>query len=485
MMSDKKKLIFFSHVCNSQNITGAEKLLLFLARTLSPYFDCTIIMPQVGRLTQLAAEAGIRTVIRDFLLMYGMINPYEGLIRDIEDNALSPGCKEAITLLQDERPDYVFVNTCVNVIPAIAAKSLAIPVIWHITEVLTDTAYIQHAINTINRYSDLIICISNSAISPFLGYGIEEKLTLIYPSWNHDELNPSEWQRFRHQKRMKWGVSSNEKLLGYISSFLTPEKGADHFINAATLIGATYPEARFVIIGGEIDKGFTSKLRRLVTSSKVRHRFIFVDHEQNVEAAYCAMDIVIIPGLVREGFGLTALEAMVFGKPVVAYASGGLEEILTTVGSGYYLAPTGNVMELAHKVTGLLETPGLAEQVGKHNHRGAIAHFGMEVHRERVRDLVHRIWGLSGSLVQLPLSPVPGPDMLQSSTAPVDSILASPVNLPASQPQKRARHKRRSTPGIRRKRRRTRAESRSRRKTTKRSSQRPTRRKSSRRRRGR
>ncbi|WMT43588.1 glycosyltransferase family 4 protein [Paenibacillus sp. D2_2] len=119
--------------------------------------------------------------------------------------------------------------------------------------------------------------------------------------------------------------------------------------------------------------------------------FIFVDHEQNVEAAYCAMDIVIIPGLVREGFGLTALEAMVFGKPVVAYASGGLEEILTSVGSGYYLVTTGNVMELAQKTRELLETPGLEEQVGRHNHYGAITHFGMESYSERMQDMVSRI----------------------------------------------------------------------------------------------
>ncbi|WMT40195.1 hypothetical protein RE628_23425 [Paenibacillus sp. D2_2] len=242
-------------MCNSRNITGAEKLLLFLARTFSSHFDCTIVMPLDGRLTQLAAEAGIRTVIHEFPLQYGMFAPYEGLIRDIEAYALSPGCKEAITLLQDERPDYVFVNTCVNVIPAIAAKSLAIPVIWHITEVITNTAYIQHTINTIDRYSDLIICISNSAMSPFLGYQMDNKLVLFYPSWNHEELNLSEWQSLRQQKRMKWGISENEKLIGYISSFLTPEKGADHFIGAATLIGEAHPEARFVIIGERSIKG--------------------------------------------------------------------------------------------------------------------------------------------------------------------------------------------------------------------------------------
>lgn len=478
-MSDKKKLMLFSHVCNSRNITGAEKLLLFLARTFSSYFDCTIVMPGEGRLTQLANEAGIRTIIHEFPLMYGIFTPYEGLIQDIQAYIQSPGCREAITLLQDERPDYVFVNTCVNAIPAIAAKSLAIPVIWHITEVIIDTAYIQHAINTIDQYSDLIICISNSAMTPFLPYRIEHKLALLYPSWNHDDLNSSEWQSWRWQKRMKWGISANEKLIGYISSFLTPEKGADHFIRAATLIGAVHPETRFVIIGGELDKEFFRKLRHLVTYSGIKNRFLFVDHEQNIEAAYCAMDIVIIPGLIREGFGLTAMEAMIFGKPVVAYASGGLEEILTSVGSGCFLAPPGNEAELVHKARQLLETPDLAEQVGRNNQYGAVAVFGRGAHDERVQEIIGRIQGLSRNPIPLPLSSVPTSTVPQSAVAPVESAVSPSVG----RTQGKVGYKHRSVSGRRRKRK-AGAKSRSRRKTAKRSSQRSTRRKSSRRRRG-
>lgn len=477
-MSDKKKLMLFSHVCNSRNITGAEKLLLFLARTFSPFFECTIVMPGEGRLTQLANEAGIRTIIRDFPLMYGIFTPYEGLIQDIQAYIQSPGCREAVTLLQDERPDYVFVNTCVNAMPAIAAKSLAIPVIWHITEVIIDTAYIQHAINTIDQYSDLIICISNSAMTPFLRYRIEHKLALLYPSWNHDDLNSSEWQSWRWQKRMKWGISANEKLIGYISSFLTPEKGADHFIRAAALIGAAHPETRFVIIGGELDKEFIRKLRRLVTYSGIKDRFLFVDHEQNIEAAYCAMDIVVIPGLVREGFGLTALEAMIFGKPVVAYASGGLEEILTAVGSGYYLVPPGNVAELVHKARQLLEMPDLAEQVGRNNQYGAIAHFGREAYSERVQEIIHRVQVLSRTPASLPPSSVPTSTVPQNVVAPAESA----VNPSVSRTQGKVGYKRRSVSGRRKGR--AGAKSRSRRKTAKRSSQRSTRRKSPRRRRG-
>lgn len=448
-MSDKKKLMLFSHVSNIRNITGAEKLLLFLARTFSSYFDCTIVAPNEGRLTQLATDAGIRTIIREFPLLYGMFTPYEGLPRDVEAYVLSPECKEAIALLEAERPDYVFVNTCVNVIPAVAAKSLAIPVIWHITEVISADAFLQHAIHTIDRYSDLIICISTSAMSPFRSYLAESKLVLFYPSWNHEEFRPAEWQSFRQEKRKKWGVPEQAKLIGYISSFLTPEKGADHFIKAATIIGAGHPEARFVIIGGEINKGFARKLRRLVTYSAMKQRFIFVDHELNIEAAYCAMDIVVIPGLVREGFGLTALEALIFGKPVVAYASGGLEEILMAVGSGRYLVPTGNMGELAARVRELLDNPGVAEQVGRDNHDGAMARFGAGAYGERVQHIVRQIRDLTEKLVHLPMPLVshatPSQDISAAMAQDEANAAKSPVK--GSRPRRRRSGRRRSVKG--------------------------------------
>ncbi|WP_277815778.1 glycosyltransferase, partial [Paenibacillus sp. DMB5] len=78
----------------------------------------------------------------------------------------------------------------------------------------------------------------------------------------------------------------------------------------------------------------------------------------------------------REGFGMTALEGMAFGKPVVAYDSGGLCEAAAGCGCGDLLAPAADIGALAARVNGLLAEPGLAAATGSQA-RG--------VHRRRLR----------------------------------------------------------------------------------------------------
>lgn len=422
-MSSAKKLLLFSHVCNKKNITGAEKLLLFLAMKLSAYYQCVIVVPKEGALSRLAAQSGIRTIVHHIPLLYGMCQPHEGLAEQAEGLSRNASFVETSRLLSHERPDYVLVNTSVHVIPAMAAKALSIPVIWHITEVITNNEYAGDSVKIIDQYSDRIICISESTAAP-LRRGVVGKLSLLYPSWAWKDFNPDLWPQLRKQQRLEWKVGATEKLIGYISSYLTAEKGPDHFIEAALEIAGRHEESRFVLIGTKNNDSFYGNLRRRVSESAYAERFIFIDYVANVESAFSAMDVVIVPSLKDEGFGLTAMEAMILGKPVVAYASGGLEEILSLTGNQSYLASTGNYYELAAKTSAILEQPGGMESIGGHNRIQIEACFGPGAYEANLQAVL-------GQINSLPVSSIPA--------------LATPVPHPAAskiKPKKRRRAKR-------------------------------------------
>lgn len=401
-MSDKKKLLLFSHVCNSRNVTGAEKLLLFSARKLSAYYDCTIVVPRQGSLSVLANRYGIRTLLCDNSLLYGMCSPHSGLSGEFHAIAWSDSVQRTIGLLQEEQPDAVLVNTSVNVSPAIAAKQLGIPVIWQITEVIASNEFTAEAVNLIDRYSDLIVGISESALLPFFGTQAMHKTVLLYPSWNPEDIHPELWPTQRWHRRAQWKIKPSEVLVGYISSYLIPEKGADHFIGAALNLVHRFPAAKFVIIGAEVQPEYYRSLKRAVQGSPHSQRFIFVSMENHVESAFSAMDIVVVPGILPEGFGLTALEAMIFGKPVVAYASGGLREILESTGSGAYLVPTGDSVGLAEKCAELLSSMEMSRSVGERNRAQVEVVFGPAAYELRLQGLIQRMQGLSGVAVPLP-----------------------------------------------------------------------------------
>src|SRR5690606_22637136 len=77
-----------------------------------------------------------------------------------------------------------------------------------------------------------------------------------------------------------------------------------------------------------------------------------------------AATLVVIPSR-EEGFGMTALEAAVMARPVVAAAVGGLPEALAHGAHGL-LVPPERVDALADAISTLLEHPDRARALGEH-----------------------------------------------------------------------------------------------------------------------
>lgn len=100
------------------------------------------------------------------------------------------------------------------------------------------------------------------------------------------------------------------------------------------------------------------------------------------------MDITVIPSLINEGFGMTAMEAMIFGKPVVAYASGGLQEILNGTGNGDYLVTAGDIAGLSAKISGLLASPDTIAAVGQANRIRVEEVFGPAAYMGRFHEFL-------------------------------------------------------------------------------------------------
>ncbi|WP_313641156.1 glycosyltransferase family 4 protein, partial [Paenibacillus sp.] len=213
------------------------------------------------------------------------------------------------------------------------------------------------------------------------------------PSWNDNEMMFEAWSKLRGERRRELRVRPQEQLIGYISSYINKEKGLEHFVKMAVLVAAVHPSSKFLVIGMAGDKSYYDRCVRKVKLEGLSSRFKFVDYEDCIPAAYCAMDVLVVPSLIREGFGMTALEGMAFGKPVVAYDSGGLREILHTAGSGDYLVPASDISALAERVNTMLAQPGLAEAIGSQVRERVDAAYGPVAYRARLHGLAE-MWNL-------------------------------------------------------------------------------------------
>ncbi|MCB9134156.1 MAG: glycosyltransferase family 4 protein [Anaerolineales bacterium] len=182
--------------------------------------------------------------------------------------------------------------------------------------------------------------------------------------------------------RAQYGIPGDAPVAGVVGR-LRPWKGQDRFVRAmahgAARVAENLPEARFLIVGGEIfgvQDAFERDLHALVEALGLTTRVIFTGQLADVRPALAAMEVFVHPGE-PEPFGLVNIEAMAMGKPVVAFGHGALPEIVVDGETGV-LVPPGDEEALAEAVLGLLRDPARVRQMGAAGRARVEAHFTVQ-----------------------------------------------------------------------------------------------------------
>ena len=111
-------------------------------------------------------------------------------------------------------------------------------------------------------------------------------------------------------------------------------------------------------------------------------------HDQMLDAMFAA-DVVVVPSRF-EGFGLTALEAMALGRPVVATTAGGLPEVIEHGVSGW-LVPPQQPEALAQAIGLLLDNAALRQSLGAAGRTRAQEKFSLPVIAAQLRAIYQGI----------------------------------------------------------------------------------------------
>ena len=175
-------------------------------------------------------------------------------------------------------------------------------------------------------------------------YGIRAEK--IYPI--HNGVDPVE--AFTTDKKFP------EKLVLFLGR-LTPQKGAEYFLEIASRVLEANPDVRFAVAGtGE-------RLKRLIESGAYRgmggkfHFTGFLDRER-VHRLLSMTDVYCMPS-VSEPFGLSALEAAQFRIPAVISKQSGVSEVL----KGALKADHWDTHLMARHINALLKNETLRKEV--------------------------------------------------------------------------------------------------------------------------
>lgn len=173
--------------------------------------------------------------------------------------------------------------------------------------------------------SDGLIAVSRfAAQQAILTYpGAKGRMTVI-PSGRGVPLPPPSLTPT--EVRKKYSLSGSRIVL-FVGRVDDSRKGLDVLIKA--FAAASLPSASLLVVG----KGDSTKYRAMAHEFGVEDRTSFTGYVEDgiLSSIYQAADIVVVPSRL-EGYGYTAVEPMLLGKPVLASAAGALPEIVPEPG---------------------------------------------------------------------------------------------------------------------------------------------------------
>lgn len=145
------------------------------------------------------------------------------------------------------------------------------------------------------------------------------------------------------------GINDKEPVALYVGRFAA-EKGLDVILAALPLLVAE-SELKLVLIG---EGHLRDRLNRLSGEFEGRLKVLSYENDRSrLARAYASSDIYIAP-FPYETFGLSAVEAMACGTPVVGADSGGMIDLLRDSDCGRLFKP-GDADDLTRQVLGMLE----------------------------------------------------------------------------------------------------------------------------------
>jgi len=219
------------------------------------------------------------------------------------------------------------------------------------------------------------------AVSEALGKRLpgiaQRKMTVIPNAVDPAELNDSSGRDVRHEL----GISGEALVVGVVGR-LSPEKGQIFFLKALARTRQRVPNAVGILLGDGQDRAM---LEAEAARCGLAGAVYFTGHVSGLGDYYRAMDLVAMPSL-SEGMPNVALEAMIFGKPVVASRVGGVPEVVVEGETGF-MVTAGDSESLAVALIRMLESPSRMQAMGEAGRRRALDNFSPTARVDRVLEL--------------------------------------------------------------------------------------------------
>jgi glycosyltransferase involved in cell wall biosynthesis len=175
---------------------------------------------------------------------------------------------------------------------------------------------------------------------------------------------------------------------------ISPEKGQADFLRAARILHNAAPQCRFLICGAPLFSDpaalrYCAALEALAEDLPVE----FAGWTEDVEGVLATLDLLVVPSASIDATPRVILEAFAAGVPVVAFASGGIPEIVEHGVTGF-LVEERTPKALAFAMRDLLREPGRLREMAEKARAKARAEFSLERYRAEMIEAIGAAVGI-------------------------------------------------------------------------------------------
>ena len=384
------KILFYNH---TGQVSGAERVLLMTLTGLDRAVDSVVLCPADGRLIKMIDDLGFKAATINSLAARFTWRP-DRLIRYFA--SFASVIRMARAAVVRETPDLVHANSIrAGLVMSAATVRLGIPIVWHAHDLLP-----RHPLSTAIRLFALasrrnrIIAVSQAVSDRFRGvllrwFPQRVPITRIHNAVDVERFQPI--SENRHELRRALGIQEGQLLVGAVGQ-LTPRKGQLQVIQAFSDVAREIPDAVLALVGQPIfnrDAEYAACLVRAAHASNVSDQIRFLGPREDVPALMRAFDLLVVNSR-SEPFGLTIVEAMLSGTPVLAAAVDGIPEIVRHGESGWLIYGCDQ-RSLAQAMLRLLRNDNLREQISRSGRREAINRFSVERYIHDIQSLYRQI----------------------------------------------------------------------------------------------
>ncbi len=377
MVADKRVNVLFVHA-NNYDIGGSDyclfKLVLALDRSR---FNPVVLLGLETEIVDKYRKHGIPLMIIRMLRVRKIADPRYQLKFVC---LFLPTVLKIMKLIRKYKIDIVHSNDFLDIYGPIAARLACVKSIQHDRLIMLRPVWLKTFLCYIIRKFNHRIAV----VSDVVGREMFSKNGKVHPKvvtcydWLDMDMVGHNVEKREFRKEIE--VSEKYVLIGAVGR-LESWKGQHVFIRAAAEIAKVFPNAKFVVVGGEV-KGrgrekYGETLRSLATKLKIDNKICFAGFRNDISSVMSSLDIYVHCSVEPDPLPGVVMEAMAMGRPVVGPNAGGVPEEIDEGKTGLLYEP-GNHQDMANSICRFIGSPDLAKAFGDAGKQRANTVFNKE-----------------------------------------------------------------------------------------------------------